>query len=105
MVGHRAFTRRIGRNESFNHAGNAVAAAAAGGGAFLFGPMVVSYLLAFMSMASLVSILSIPERAMTPGAVAAFAVLVCYFGLAETGGSESSASSGGAAVSSKLAAD
>jgi len=63
VVGHRAFTRRIGRNESFNHAGNAVAAAAAGGGAFLFGPMVVFYLLAFMSMASLVSILSIPERA------------------------------------------
>jgi hypothetical protein len=23
VVGHRAFTRRIGRNESFNHAGNA----------------------------------------------------------------------------------
>jgi len=63
VVGHRAFTRRIGRNESFNHAGNAVAAATAGGGAFLFGPMVVFYLLAFMSMASLVSILSIPERA------------------------------------------
>jgi len=41
---------------------------------------------------------------LTLGAVAAFAVLVCYFGLAETGGSESSASSGGAAVSSKLAA-
>ena len=36
--------------------------------------------------------------------LAAFAVLVCYFGLAETGGSESSASSGGAAVTSKLAA-
>ena len=30
IVGHRAFTRRIGRNESFNHAGNATAAAIAG---------------------------------------------------------------------------
>ena len=32
IVGHRAFTKRIGRNESFNHAGNACAAAAAGAG-------------------------------------------------------------------------
>lgn len=63
IVGHRDFTRRIGRNESFNHAGNAVAAAAAGGGALLFGPSVVFYLLALMSMASVVSILLIPETA------------------------------------------
>src|SRR5689334_8313471 len=41
IVGHRAFTRRIGRNESFNHAGNATAAAIAGGSAYLFGPSVV----------------------------------------------------------------
>ena len=30
IFGHRAFTRRIGRNEMFNHAGNAVAAGLAG---------------------------------------------------------------------------
>jgi sugar phosphate permease len=30
IFGHRIFTRRIGRNESFNHAGNACAAATAG---------------------------------------------------------------------------
>ncbi len=61
IVGQRAFTRRIGRNESFNHAGNATAAAIAGVSAFLFGPSVVFYLLAAMSLASLVSVLAIPE--------------------------------------------
>jgi MFS family permease len=61
IVGHRTFTRRIGRNESFNHAGNATAAAIAGASAFLFGPSVVFYLLAVMSLASLVSVLAIPE--------------------------------------------
>jgi MFS family permease len=61
IVGHRAFTRRIGRNETFNHAGNAVAALTAGGAAYLFGPVVVFYLLAAMSLASIVSVLAIPE--------------------------------------------
>jgi MFS family permease len=63
VVGYRAFAARIGRNESFNHAGNATAAAIAGAAAYLFGPKVVFYLLAFMALASLVSILAIPERA------------------------------------------
>jgi MFS family permease len=63
IFGHRAFTARIGRNETFNHAGNAVAAAIAGAAAFKFGPQVVFYLLAAMSIASLVSVLAIPERA------------------------------------------
>lgn len=42
IFGHRAFSRRIGRNETFNHAGNAFAAAAAGGAAYVWGPGVVS---------------------------------------------------------------
>ena len=63
VVGHKAFTRRIGRNESFNHLGNACAAAVAGFAAYAWGPSVVFYLLAGMSVASLVSILAIPERA------------------------------------------
>jgi MFS family permease len=63
IFGHAAFTRRIGRNETFNHAGNAVAAALAGLSAYWFGPSVVFYLLAIMAVASLVSILAIPERA------------------------------------------
>ena len=61
VVGHRAFTRRIGRNETFNHAGNAVAALIAGGAAYLFGPVVVFYLLGAMSLASIASVLAIPE--------------------------------------------
>ena len=63
IVGHRAFTTRVGRNESFNHAGNAVAATIAGAAAYFFGPQVVFYLLAAMTLASLVSVLAIPERA------------------------------------------
>ena len=63
VVGHRAFTARVGRNESFNHAGNAAAATIAGGTAYFFGPQVVFYLLAFMAIASLVSVLAIPEDA------------------------------------------
>jgi predicted MFS family arabinose efflux permease len=63
VVGHKGFTRRIGRNESFNHLGNACAAATAGLAAYAWGPSVVFYLLAAMSVASLVSVLAIPERA------------------------------------------
>ena len=63
IFGHAAFTRRIGRNETFNHAGNAVAAGLAGLSAFWFGPTVVFYLLSAMAIASLVSILAIPEPA------------------------------------------
>jgi predicted MFS family arabinose efflux permease len=62
IVGHAAFTKRVGRNESFNHAGNAVAAVAAGATAYLWGPTVVFYLLAAMSAASMASILMIPGR-------------------------------------------
>jgi MFS family permease len=62
VVGHEAFTRRIGRNESFNHAGNAFAAGAAGVAAYGLGPSVVFYLLAVNSIASLVSVLAVPPR-------------------------------------------
>jgi predicted MFS family arabinose efflux permease len=50
IMGPRAFTRRIGRNESFNHAGNALAAALAGICAWKWGPIVVFYLLAILSL-------------------------------------------------------
>jgi MFS family permease len=63
IVGHGAFTKRIGRNESFNHAGNACAAAASGALAYFWGPKVVFYLLASMALASIVSVLAIPARA------------------------------------------
>jgi MFS family permease len=62
-VGRRAFSKRIGRNESFNHAGNACAALTAGASAYVWGPTVVFYLLAAMAFASLVSVLAIPANA------------------------------------------
>jgi len=60
IVGPRAFAARIGRNEAFNHAGNAVSAALAGGLAYFYGPVVVFWLLAAMAVASVVATLSIP---------------------------------------------
>ncbi len=63
VVGHRAFTRRIGRNETFNHAGNAASAVVAGGAAYLFGPVVVFFILAGQAVGSLASIWAIPEAA------------------------------------------
>lgn len=63
IFGHGRFARRIGRNETFNHAGNAFAAAAAGAAAYAWGPSVVFGLMAVMSIASLVSILTIPSSA------------------------------------------
>ncbi|OBG75601.1 MFS transporter [Mycobacterium sp. E1214] len=60
LVGQRRFARRIGRNESFNHAGNASAAALTGGLAYLFGPVVVFWVLAAMAAASVVATLRIP---------------------------------------------
>ena len=63
IVGARAFARRIGRNEAFNHAGNASAAAIAGATAYVWGPIVVFWLLAAMAIASIVATLSIPAGA------------------------------------------
>jgi len=63
VVGPRAFTRRIGRNETFNHAGNAVAAGIAGAAAYALGPSAVFYLMAVMSLGSMISVLAVPERA------------------------------------------
>jgi len=63
IVGHGTFTARIGRNETFNHAGNAAAAGLAGALGYVWGPQAVFYLLAGMAIASLVSVLAIPEGA------------------------------------------
>jgi MFS family permease len=56
ITGPKAFTRRTGRNETWNHAGNACAALLAGGLAYLFGPVAVFYLMALMALASVVAI-------------------------------------------------
>nr|WP_207161295.1 MFS transporter [Pseudomonas fluorescens] len=63
ITGPRAFTRRTGRNETFNHAGNAVAALLAGGLAYLYGPVVVFYLMAFMALASIVAVSCVSAKA------------------------------------------
>jgi MFS family permease len=56
ITGPRAFTRRTGRNETFNHAGNACAALLAGGFAYLFGPVAVFYLMAVMALCSVIAV-------------------------------------------------
>lgn len=63
LVGSRRFSRRIGRNESFNHAGNACAAAITGGLAYVCGPVVVFWVLAGMAAASVVATLWVPGDA------------------------------------------
>jgi len=63
LVGPSAFTRRIGRNETFNHAGNAFGAALAGALAWSWGSAVVFYLISVMALLSVVSVLSIQSNA------------------------------------------
>jgi MFS family permease len=60
MVGPKAFAKRTGRNEAFNHAGNAMAAVIAGVSAYFFGPIVVFYLMAATAAASIIATLAIP---------------------------------------------
>jgi MFS family permease len=63
MVGPKAFAKRTGRNEAFNHAGNAMAAVIAGVSAYFFGPIVVFYLMAATAAASIIATLAIPAGA------------------------------------------
>lgn len=63
ITGPRAFTRRTGRNETFNHAGNACAALLAGLFAYLFGPVAVFYLMAVMALASVIAVLFVSAEA------------------------------------------
>ncbi len=63
ITGPKAFTQRVGRNETFNHAGNACSALLAGGLAYLYGPVVVFYLMAVMTVASIIAVTRIPAAA------------------------------------------
>ncbi|WP_294322242.1 MFS transporter [uncultured Sphingomonas sp.] len=54
LVGPKLFAKRVGRNEAFNHAGNAVSAGLAGVLAWSFGPVVVFWLMAALTVASVV---------------------------------------------------
>ncbi len=62
LVGAKFFARRVGRNESFNHAGNATAGAVTGGLAYYFVPTVVFWVLAAMAGLSVLATLRIPAR-------------------------------------------
>jgi MFS family permease len=57
LVGPKMFAKRVGRNEAFNHAGNAGSAALAGVLAWKFGPVVVFWLMGGLTLASIVSAL------------------------------------------------
>ncbi|HEX3862503.1 MAG TPA: MFS transporter [Stellaceae bacterium] len=63
IVGLPKLAHRIGRNEAFNHAGNAVTASIAGFAGYVWGPVAVFVLLAVMAIASIASTLCIPARA------------------------------------------
>ena len=63
VVGPRLFAKRIGRNEGFNHAGNAVSAAIAGATAYVFGPIVVFWLMAALAVCSIGAMLIVPAKA------------------------------------------
>jgi hypothetical protein len=63
IVGHALFAQRTGRNEAFNHGGNAFAAAVAGAAAYVWGPAAVFILIAAMAAASLFSVLVLSASA------------------------------------------
>ncbi|MCJ2083862.1 MFS transporter [Methylobacterium sp. J-090] len=63
VVGPKMFAKRIGRNEGFNHAGNAASAAIAGGTAYFFGPIVVFWLMAILAFCSIGAMLMVPADA------------------------------------------
>ena len=63
LVGPKMFAQRIGRNEGFNHAGNAASAALAGGLAYFFGPIVVFWLMGALAALSIGAMLMVPADA------------------------------------------
>ena len=62
IVGPELFTRRVGRNEAFNHAGNAFTAIAAGVAGWLLAPRAVLWLVAALAATSILAVLAINSR-------------------------------------------
>ena len=62
IVGPELFTRRVGRNEAFNHAGNAFTAIAAGLAGWLLAPRAVLWLVAALAATSILAVLAIKSR-------------------------------------------
>ena len=63
IVGSKAFTRRVGRNEAFTHAGTASTAVAAGVAGWLITPSAVLWLIALLALASIWAMLRIDADA------------------------------------------
>jgi MFS family permease len=63
LAGRAAFTRRIGRNESFNHGGNVATAILAGVGGYLFTPVAMLWIVAILALASIAATLFIDPAA------------------------------------------
>src|SRR5215472_5872028 len=59
IVGPGMFTRRVGRNEAFNHAGNAFTAIVAGVAGWILAPRAVLWLVAALAWASILAALAI----------------------------------------------
>ncbi|HZZ03342.1 MFS transporter [Paraburkholderia sp.] len=59
IVGRQAFTRRVGRNEAFNHAGNAFTAIVAGLAGYFIAPVAVLWLVALLAAVSIGASLAI----------------------------------------------
>jgi MFS family permease len=64
IVGRAAFTRRAGRNEAFNHAGNVATALVAGAVGTLMSPSAVLWIVAALALASIIA-----AAAVDPGAI------------------------------------
>jgi MFS family permease len=63
IVGRKLFPRRVGRNEAFNHAGNAVTAIVAGLAGYFIAPAAVLWLIAALALASIVAVYAIGGKA------------------------------------------
>jgi MFS family permease len=63
IVGRGTFPRRVGRNEAFNHAGNAVTAIVAGLAGYFVAPGAVLWLIAALALASIAAVYAIDGRA------------------------------------------
>ena len=63
IVGRKGFTRRIGRNEAWNHAGNVVTAIVAGVAGYLIAPAAVLWIVAALAAASIFAVQYIDPRA------------------------------------------
>ena len=62
LVGHERLDRRVGRNETFNHAGNLLAAVLAGLAGYFIARKAIFFLVAAMAVGSIISVRMIRER-------------------------------------------